>query len=303
MSAYTTQVDTGSVDETLLTAIIPIKASITDRENVVSWLSDDLAPKIHFVLVFDRPTNEIIEANRGLPALFPNLRLDIIEGKFFGPGPARNAGMKLVSGRYVAFWDSDDKPNLGEVVLTLSAGNGEATKLYVGAFDIQTHDGEVRRIQTSNLIQLARNPGLWRCLVPTSALKGCECPPFRLGEDQVLLAKVLLNTQEIEYVDNLFYTYFYGGSGQLTSLRNFSDLLKTEKILRELNSIRPPAEIAEFISNLSTKKLLTVVLHGNKNQKIKALCRLTYKIFSNQSSGLSSIISMARIPKRERFNV
>ena len=295
--------DTVSVEKTLLTAIVPIKASIADRENVISWFLDELAPKIHFILVFDRPTNEIIEANRTLSTLFPNLCLDVIEGQFFGPGPARNAGMKLVSGRYVAFWDSDDKPNLTEVIATLSAGDGEATKLYVGAFDIQTRNGEVRRMQTSNLIQLARNPGLWRCLVPASALAGCDFPPFLLGEDQVLLSRVLSNTQEIEFVDNVFYTYFYGGSGQLTSLRDFSDLLKSEKLLREILPTRLPAEIAEFVSNLSTKKLLTVVRHGTINQKIRALYRLTSKIVLNRFGGLSSILAMAQIPIRERFNV
>ncbi len=295
--------DTVTIENTLLTAIIPIKASVADRENVISWFSNESAPKIHFILVFDRPTTEMSEANRALPSLFPKIHIDIIEGQFFGPGPARNAGIKKIQGKHVAFWDSDDLPNLDMIISTLIEAKESSETLYVGAFDIRKSDVDRRRIQTTNLIDLARNPGLWRCLIPSNALSGCEFPPLLLGEDQVFLSKVFINTERIQYKPGLFYTYMYGGSGRLTSLKDFSDLLKSERILTRMNSKTLSKNMSNFISNLSSKNLLTVMVRGSLNLKFQASCRLTYKIIFNKNGGLSSILLMARIPPKARFNV
>lgn len=294
--------DTVTNENTLLTAIIPIKASAIDRDNVISWFSNENAQHIHFILVFDRPTTEMTQANNDLPSLFPNIRIDVIEGQFFGPGPARNEGMRKILGRYVAFWDSDDLPNFDSIISTLSHAKASPELLFVGAFEIRKSNIENRRISTSNLVDLARTPGLWRCLIPSNALSGCEFPPLRLGEDQVFLCRVLINIEEIQYVPDLFYTYKYGEPGQLTSLKDFSDLLKAEKILQSITPQNLSKDKSHFIWNLSSKNLLTVVLRGRFDLKIQAIFRLVYKVIFNKNGGLSSVLLMTRVPKKARFN-
>lgn len=295
--------DTAIVENSLLTAVIPIKPSLKDRENVISWLSDVNAEKVHFILVFDRPTPEMRLANRDLPSQFPKMKIDIVEGEFFGPGPARNAGIKIVRSKYVAFWDSDDQPNFQVIISTLSENRLKAETILVGDFDIKITNLEPRRLQTFNLVDLSRHPGLWRCIIPASALQNCEFPSLLLGEDQVFLSRVLMSNEKIQFIQKPFYTYMYGGTEQLTSLKDFSDLLKSERILAQSISKDNSKEILNFVANLSSKNLLTVLRRGKVNQRLEALYRLLSKIITNSNGGFSSVLLMARVPKKARFNV
>jgi len=287
----------------LLTAIIPMKASLDDLDNLCSWFSQEGANFVHFVLVCDRATDEITDITRSFPFQFPFLRIDVLNGDFFGPGPARNAGMSLIDTAYVAFWDSDDTPNILSIISTLEHIDSAIEKLYVGSFVVKSTGCRSKVIRTANLIQFARNPGLWRCLIPANALPGNVFPQFLLGEDQVFLASIVANTKDIEYIDDIFYTYAYGNNGQLTSTKDFSHLKFTESIIRKIDTTDCPREVSNFIYNLSTKQVLTMLRSGNIKIKCVSILRLTNRIMTGRRRSLNSIIAMARIPSPERFNV
>ena len=291
-----------SEGKALLTAIIPLKASLPDRANVMRWLLRENASSIHFVFVFDRPTAEIKKANRTVHSQFPNFQIDIVEGEFFGPGSARNAGFVFIDTKYVAFWDSDDNPNLEEILSFLARAGAESEKVYVGAFDIEIAGQGIKRIQTLNLTQLARNPGLWRCLIPSRLMAGCEFPSNLLGEDQVFLAKVLINASNIEFVDRHFYTYSYGNQGQLTSSKDLSQLQESEKLLATISRFGTSHEISRFVFDLSSKQLLTLLRYGNTKQKSFSLVRLLRRVLVHRRQGIASILLMLQVPIKERFN-
>ena len=302
IDGYTTKVEKHSEGKALLTAIIPLKASWPDRANVMSWLLRENASSIHYVFVFDRPTPEIKEANRSVQSQFPNFQIDIVEGQFFGPGSARNAGFVFIDTKYVAFWDSDDNPNLEEILSILVREGEESEKVYVGAFGIEKAGQQIKRIHTLNLKQLARNPGLWRCLIPSRLLVGCEFPSNLLGEDQVFLAKVLINASSIEFVNRHFYTYSYGNQGQLTSSRDLAPLEESEKLLATISHAGITNEISRFILDLSSKQLLTLLRYGSIKQKSFSLVRLSRRVLVHGREGIASILSMLQVPIRERFN-
>ena len=243
----------------LLTAIIPMRPSLADLDNLVNWFSQEGAELVHFVIVCDRATDEIRDITRLLPFRYPRLQINVINGEYFGPGPARNAGISLVSSRYVAFWDSDDLPDILRVVTTLKNIDPNNEKLHVGSFVIRSRGRSPKIIKTMNLTQLARNPGLWRCLIPSKTLVGNSFPGYLLGEDQVFLANVVAQAKDIEYTEDIFYTYMYGNSGQLTSTKDYSHLQFTESLIRAIDKSSSTVEISDFIYNLSTKQLLKMI--------------------------------------------
>ncbi len=287
----------------LLTAVIPMKASLDDLDNLCGWFSQEGASLVHFVLVCDRATSDIRDITRSLPLQFPYLRIDVLNGDYFGPGPARNAGMGLIDTAYVAFWDSDDTPNILAIITTLENIDPGVEKLYVGSFAVKSTGYRTKVIRTTNLIQFARNPGLWRCLIPTKALSGNIFPQFLLGEDQVFLANIVANTKNIEYTDNIFYSYVYGNSGQLTSTKDFSHLKFTESIIRKIDMRDSSPEVSNFVYNLSTKQVLTMLHSGNFKIKCISILKLTKRIMTDRRRCLNSIIAMAKVPSPERFNV
>ena len=303
MTRYTTRVNESLGQVSLLTAIIPMKASLDDLDNLCNWFSQEGANFVHFVLVCDRATSEIRDITRSLPLQFPHLQIDVLNGDYFGPGPARNAGMSLIDTAYVAFWDSDDTPNILPILTTLEHIEPGIEKLYVGSFVVKSTGCRSKVIKTTNLIQFARNPGLWRCLIPAKALPGNIFPQFLLGEDQVFLANIVADTKNIEYTEDIFYSYVYGNNGQLTSTKDFSHLKFTESIIRKIDTRDSSPEVSNFIYNLSTKQVLTMLRSGNFKIKCISILRLTKRIMTDRKRCLNSMIVMAKVPSPERFNV
>jgi glycosyltransferase involved in cell wall biosynthesis len=303
MVHYTIRVEQNLGQKSLLTAIIPMKASLEDLDNVRNWFSQKGAGLVHFVLVCDRATNEIRAITESLPTEYPSLQIEVVNGEYFGPGPARNAGIRLISSRYVAFWDSDDLPNILEIVSTLKHVDPDSEIFYVGSFAIRSPGGSTKTIKTFNLTQLARNPGLWRCLIPANTLGGSVFPNYLLGEDQVFLANIVAKIKNIEYCEDVFYSYTYGNSGQLTSTKDYSPLRFSESIIRAIDVSNFSSEVSNFIYNLSTKQVLTMIRHGNLKIRLISSFKLIKRITIERKRCLKSIIDMARVPISEQLNV
>ena len=290
----------------LLTAIVPIRPSVDDFKNVISWLNYREALKIHFVLILDRPNAEIkrmaedLVAGQNISPYSP--KVDIVQGNFAGPGRARNAGLPFIDSQYVAFWDSDDYPNIPKIIHYLSRHQVQDPKLLVGSFEILRSGKDKQILQTNNHFQLARNPGLWRCLVPAGYIKAIEFPDILLGEDQVFLAKIIAGCPPIEFIGENFYSYVYGNSSQLTSTRDYSDLIKAETLLSEIDLTNTKKNERDFIYNLSTKQLLTMLIRGRLVIKLISILRIYKKLSANFWRESNSIKEMIRNPRKERFN-
>ena len=60
------------------------------------------------------------------------------------------------------------------------------------------------------------NPGIWRFIFRRSAIVNTNFPPYRMGEDQVFLARLLINESSVYFSDKNVYLYVDGEGGQLT---------------------------------------------------------------------------------------
>jgi glycosyltransferase involved in cell wall biosynthesis len=257
-------------------------------------------------LVLDRPTPAMVQLCEELNAENKSkpitLRVDVLKGVFGGPGPARNAGLTHVDSRYVAFWDSDDHPNIPLIIKYLTINKLQHPKLVVGSFEVVREGREKQIFQTNNLHQLAKNPGLWRCLIPFEFVEKIKFPEILLGEDQVFLAKVIARSPQVEYTESVFYSYVYGKSDQLTANKDFSDLLKAETLIAKIFIKNANKEEREFIYNLSTKQLLTMFLRGQLSIKIIASVRMIKKLILNFNRFSISLNQMLSNPSKDRFN-
>ena len=290
----------------LLTVIVPIRPSLDELRNVFGWIESEDARYIHFVLVLDRPTSAMLqlwEEFSGRIRVSPDApQVDVFVGEFGGPGRARNAGLIHADSQYVAFWDSDDHPNITQVIKHLISIKFQQPKLVIGSFEVVREGREKQIFRTSNLNQLARNPGLWRCLIPFETIEGMKFPDILLGEDQVFLANVIGRNPQVEFLEDIFYSYVYGNSNQLTATKDYSDLAKAETLLSSLDAKNTSKEGCDFIYNLSTKQLLTMLIRGQFTIKVISSGRLAKKLLLNFYKFSISLKTIVSNPNKDRFN-
>lgn len=113
-----------------------------------------------------------------------------------GPGAARNLGLKIATARYVTFTDTDDEPDLEEMIRVALHMKEHDLQVVAGGFEI--HDGSQvtrrhrPRIGASFRAELVDLAGVWRFVYSTEWLQDhrCEFESVRYGEDIVFLLQV-----------------------------------------------------------------------------------------------------------------
>ena len=253
--------------------------------------------------MLDCPTPEMLHYIEKMLPRSGNISVEVFIGKFSGPARARNEGLKGVTTPFIAFWDSDDQPDIEKIVRMVNETDLNRSSLIIGGFEILTNGSTPRKFRTSSLTQVATNPGLWRCLVSTSLLNGITFPDLRLGEDQVFLAKILESGPKVIFKDEILYRYHYGGFNQLTSTRNFNPILQANHLTRIIGKTAKDKEIRKFLVTLQIKQLLTLLLRGNYKVKSIATIRIFTTIYNSPKFSINAIRDIFQTPTNEKFNV
>jgi glycosyltransferase involved in cell wall biosynthesis len=144
--------------------------------------------------------------------------LQVIEGVYNGPGAARNAGLEMVQGKYLAFWDSDDSPILENFQEMVKFAQAEKSDCVVGGY-IRV-DKEERLVASSKdrLLELIGiEPGMWRILFLSEVAKNIRFPEINLGEDQIFLNLVDGNVKRYDTFGFPVYKYRRNNPNQITS--------------------------------------------------------------------------------------
>ena len=167
-------------------------------------------------------------------------RIKIINGNFGGPGLARNFGITEASGDWVAFWDSDDNPNVEAFVDMVNNAQQSGKQIAIGGWtnvnsnlDIfpvrfkKTNDFEL-----PNFFRTVRNPGIWRWAFKRPIVEGVFFPNLLMGEDQVFLANLNIDWSKVYRYKKNVYDYIQGNPSQLTTSRlAIADRLKMNQYL------------------------------------------------------------------------
>jgi hypothetical protein len=83
------------------------------------------------------------------------------------------------------------------------------------------------------VLQLARNPGIWRWVFKSERIGGALFPPYRAGEDQAFLAMLNPRVCEVYMSSEIIYTYVQNRYGQLTRLET-----QTAELQKSLSYIK-----------------------------------------------------------------
>lgn len=223
-----------------LSIVVPILCKNGPYSNLVGWLkklSDLECSCIQAILVLDMQdcSEEREDECRSsiLPLLGQLMNSEIVEAKFGSPGLARNAGLALVKGPHIMFWDADDVPNISTIQKLLPMKNRAIQIFSFRQVVVSENESKVTQYPAS-VSTFGRFPGIWRIAFPASTINQFKFPSFRMGEDVSFIANVLVEGKydEIAMRTECVYDYHIGVVGQLTS--NSVALLDQEKSIEKV---------------------------------------------------------------------
>jgi glycosyltransferase involved in cell wall biosynthesis len=241
--------------------------------NLKSWLSNKALENLEIIIVEDKADSATsLELNELLGDInSPNIKF--ISGKFGAPGLSRNAGKDVASGKWITFWDADDK-GYPEVALKAIGELSERSmsNLLVFSFDIRDWTSKEilkeKRIdlQNSSLAAIIEYPGIWRMCFRADFLKDLHFPNYKMAEDQVFFAHVIQKAPNIEYFDTKLYSYFKNVPGQLTnSSKAISDLVYSTDDISGCIKTDPNNQ---FFLELFVRQCFSGIKYGNLKEKI-----------------------------------
>ena len=160
-------------------------------------------------------------------------RIRVIHKPNGGLSDARNAGMKIMTGQYVAFVDSDDwiEPNMYSSLLGLIT-RFEADMAFGGVADDLETDGNVTTVRTSDYsatpfaedkISAMRRYfhgswAAWDKLYKAELFEGIVYPVEEINEDEAIVLHLLNRCERVCYTNEIFYHYMRRiGSNSITS--------------------------------------------------------------------------------------
>jgi len=235
---------------TTLSCIVPVSRMANELGELESWIRDSVSLDIEIVIVHDIQDNETAEQLRGLIEDLKDNRLRFIQENVNSPGLARNLGLRIAQGQWIAFWDSDDLPDVKEALASINENLD--SEIIIGRYI--THQRRSGTEEVSNELELNQrrvgiNPGIWRMLFRNSVLVDKQFSEIKMGEDQVFIAELNFDSKLVSFTNRVLYKYFKGRPNQLTNseLRIRDFLTAFEMILVAQKQQKSPLHSINFV--------------------------------------------------------
>jgi glycosyltransferase involved in cell wall biosynthesis len=189
-------------------------------EHVRSWLDQAKHFDMEVVFVNDSSVDETLAELNMIVKENKYTFVRNYNGIFGGPGLARNFGMNETKGKWIAFWDSDDEPDVPNFFEMIRLAEHDLQDVAVGGWTakIVSADGKSQPLEKRHypkFVDILKSPGIWRWGFKVDIAKKSHFPSILMGEDLVFLANLKLSPH-FQYNESV-YTYVQGNLGQLTS--------------------------------------------------------------------------------------
>jgi glycosyltransferase involved in cell wall biosynthesis len=290
---------------TLLSIVVPIRNMSGRLDPLYLWVQSALKANCEVILIHDflepATENEILEFQNKIA----NRKLIFRSGVFNSPGLARNEGLAIASGEFVAFWDSDDVPDVANFIHMTNQCKARECDIGIGSFGTQVENNKALRKYEiglqDTLNKVAIYPGLWRMVFKRSKLEGVHFSELLLAEDQLFLACFFQEDRRIYFAQESVYSYVVAQLGGLTtSRRNIEDLCEAIERIRTLNQNKNLVANPVFSRTLIIRISLTLLKLGTFTQKLFSLGLLTKIFFTHLPSSVRIWYEVAKFKHAER---
>jgi glycosyltransferase involved in cell wall biosynthesis len=253
--------------DSILSAIVPITKMAGRFHELKQWLEKCTDLKIQVILIHDIQDDMTGPELREILEQYKTLGFLLLEGKFGSAGAARNAGLAVANGSWVVFWDSDDLPNPTVAIEIIQEATGKED-LFVAAYEtFELKSQNLVLTETSNLREIALNPGIWRMIFRRRTLGNTRFENFKMGEDQLFLANLRMTSLRVSFSLMPIYKYYTGHSSQATAKKeNMVDLIQVMKQMRLLIDYKHSAE-SDFLLTMLSRQFFSAIKHGSLRTK------------------------------------
>lgn len=246
-------------ENSALSIVVPIFRMAGKLQNLEKSLSNSIGLPVDFILVHDGNDRD---TSAELDIIAKKFSVKILNVNVYSPGIARNEGMKSVRTPWVAFWDSDDVGYAAAIINELKVVREKINCIIGGYSRVNGLTKKKARVKEGKTLEeVFVNPGIWRFAFRVAAFKDLKFPHYRMGEDQVMLAKLNLSTDEIAISPENFYDYYSGSDAQLTA--NMFAVAEVQKSLENIELIvQDFPSSSNLILVMRSRLLITCFKHG-----------------------------------------
>ena len=202
-----------------------------------------------------------------------------------GQGIARNTGIAMAQGEFIAFVDSDDWVHADYLKKML-----DAQKTYdadvVACWVAYAHDSGLKKLATGvNLprgivtdkcaLLLKTSFVCWNKLYRTCLIKGIEFPGGIKYEDYAWTPRVLQKAQKIVCIEDVLYYYYQRAGSTVRQFQHCSDMLKAQKILEMSDVAKDYPQVIKryFVRNIVGSFLWYEIRQNGITDQAKAIIK------------------------------
>lgn len=252
----------------VLSAVMPVTRMAGKLSHLKPLLDKCILLGIEIVIVHDQQDSQTGDELEEIVRSANSEMISLTTKSLFSPGKARNLGIEIATGDWICFWDSDDCPiaeNSLDMVIQAKQSNHK-----IAAGEFRQTRGNVREVYGNTEFDIGRMPGIWRFAFQSESIKGQTFPQYRMGEDQVFLARILSLEQNYFKYQKIVYEYSCDNPGQLTKNRRaIADLEFAIKDMLEMLAYSQ-ARI-KIVPTFLSKQILTLFKQGTPRLKLRSV--------------------------------
>ena len=258
----------------VVSIICPVRNMSGRLQKLEKWIQElSENPQVEVIIVHDCSDDSTEAELKSICKKYQSIIF--IQGSYGNPGSARNAGLKICTGKWISFWDCDDQPDTNEFLGLIEQVEEMNPEIGFGRYRILNENSGLvteapfwTSAKEKNLNIIALNPGIWRIIFLKELLDGMFFKPLRMAEDQIFISEAIVKATELKFLDNIIYTYFTGSKHHLTKdSKALQDLLPAFNQTSKLIGVGE-SEIELFHQTMATRQLVSGLKFGTLRTRV-----------------------------------
>ena len=273
--------DSNNSEHSLVSVIVPVYNVEKYLQRCIDSIVNQSYKNLEIIIVDDGSTDssgklcdEISKTDK---------RIKVIHQQNQGLGAARNSGLKIATGEFISFIDSDDWVEPEMIAAMVRFAHQESLDVVECAI-IRSTDLEDTSIENINFVIESREQALeriikdakfsvWRRVYTSKILKGMSFMENKIYEDVPFTTDVLNKVDQIGYIDYPFYIYFVEGTSIIRSKYNLKKLNSIDAVLYAKKNTKnyndkTLAYVNKLVLNFLQLNYTSLFIHSELDQEL-----------------------------------